>query len=100
MRLSEADSARLSGPAPGSPSYLHDGTTVMSWLNTRDHKRIGVMFLAAVIFFFFLGGLFALTLRMKLLQPGPFLVDALGYNRLFTLPGGRCGVPFLIPSVT
>ena len=100
MRLSEADSPRLAGAAsPAAPSYLTDGTTVMSWLNTRDHKRIGVMFLAAVLFFFFIGGVFALALRMKLLQPGPFLVDALSYNRLFTLHGIVMIFLFLIPAI-
>src|SRR5438309_6986128 len=98
MRLSEADSARLAG-APPAPSYLTDGTTVMSWLNTRDHKRVGVMFLIAVLAAFFLGGIFALTLRMKLLQPGPFLMDALSYNRLFTLHGIVMIFLFLIPSI-
>ena len=98
MRLSEADSARLAG-APPAPSYLTDGTTVMSWLNTRDHKRVGVMFLAAVLVSFFLGGIFALTLRMKLLQPGPFLIDALSYNRLFTLHGVVMIFLFLIPAI-
>ena len=98
MRLSEPDSARLAG-APPAPSYLTDGTTVMSWLNTRDHKRVGVMFLIAVIAAFFLGGIFALTLRMKLLQPGPFLMDALSYNRLFTLHGIVMIFLFLIPSI-
>src|SRR5437763_11183277 len=71
----------------------------MSWLNTRDHKRVGVMFLIAVIAAFFLGGIFALTLRMKLLQPGPFLMDALSYNRLFTLHGIVMIFLFLIPSI-
>src|SRR5437016_8389999 len=98
MRLSEPDSARLAG-APPAPSYLTDGTTVMSWLNTRDHKRVGVMFLIAVLVAFFLGGIFALTLRMKLLQPGPFLMDALSYNRLFTLHGIVMIFLFLIPSI-
>src|SRR5438874_6588375 len=98
MRLSEADSHALAG-APAAPTYLHDGTTVMSWLNTRDHKRVGVMFLVSVILFFFLGGLFALLLRFKLLQPGPFFVDALGYNRLFTLHGIVMIFLFLIPSL-
>jgi cytochrome c oxidase subunit 1 len=98
MRLSGADSA-LAGAPPGAQSYLTDGTTVMSWLNTRDHKRVGVMFLAAVIFFFFLGGIFALALRMKLLQPGPFLMDALSYNRSFTLHGVIMIFLFLIPSI-
>jgi cytochrome c oxidase subunit 1 len=100
MRLSEADRDRLAGAAaPRAPSYLVDGTTVMSWLNTRDHKRIGVMFLATVLFFFFLGGIFALALRMKLLEPGPFLIDALSYNRLFTLHGIVMIFLFLIPSI-
>ena len=98
MRLSEADSHALAGAA-AHRSYLEDGTTVMSWLNTRDHKRIGVMFLASVIFFFFIGGIFALMLRMKLLQPGPFLIDALSYNRLFTLHGIVMIFLFLIPAI-
>jgi len=98
MRLSEADSQALAG-ATAAPTYLNDGTTVMSWLNTRDHKRVGVMFLVSVILFFFLGGIFALLLRFKLLQPGPFFVDALGYNRLFTLHGIVMIFLFLIPSI-
>ena len=68
-------------------SYLTDGTTLMSWLNTRDHKRVGVMFLVAVTSFFLLGGVFAMAIRIKLMQPGPYLFDALTYNRLFTLHG-------------
>src|SRR5207249_1264210 len=98
MRLSEADSHALAG-APVAPTYLQDGTTVMSWLNTRDHKRVGVMFLVSVILFFFLGGLFALLIRFKLLQPGPFFIDALGYNRMFTLHGVVMIFLFLIPSI-
>src|SRR5919205_324915 len=61
MRQSEEDREHLRAHPPGE-SYLRDGTTVMSWLNTRDHKRIGVMFLVAVIFFLFIGGVFALAL--------------------------------------
>ena len=102
MRQSEADSPRVGGraePLPAAPSYLSDGTTVMSWLNTRDHKRVGVMFLATTTFFFFVGGLFAMVLRLKLLQPGPFLIDALSYNRLFTLHGVVMIFLFMIPAI-
>jgi len=89
----------LVAPAPRPVSYLRDGTTVMSWLNTRDHKRVGVMFLASVLVFFLLGGVFALLIRMKLLQPGPFLFDALTYNRLFTLHGVIMIFFFMIPAI-
>jgi len=98
MRLSEADSHALAG-ATAAPTYLQNGTTVMSWLNTRDHKRVGVMFLVSVIFFFLIGGIFALLLRFKLLEPGPFFVEAIGYNRLFTLHGIVMIFLFLIPSI-
>ena len=97
MRQSQADS--IAGPPPQSESYLTDGTTVLSWLNTRDHKRVAIMYLAAVVFFFFIGGIFALALRMKLLQPGPFLMDALSYNRLFTLHGIIMIFLFMIPAI-
>ncbi|HVI22167.1 MAG TPA: cbb3-type cytochrome c oxidase subunit I, partial [Myxococcales bacterium] len=92
------DDRFLAAP-PAADNYLLDGTTVASWLNTRDHKRIGVMFLAAVLFFFLVGGIFALALRMKLLFPGPFLFDALTYNRLFTLHGVTMIFLFMIPAI-
>jgi cytochrome c oxidase subunit I len=98
MRQSEEDREHLRVHPPGE-SYLKDGTTVMSWLNTRDHKRIGVMFLVSILFFFFIGGIFALAIRIKLLYPGPFAMDALTYNRLFTLHGVTMIFLFLIPSI-
>src|SRR5216684_663673 len=98
MRQSEEDREKLGAP-PAHESYLTDGTTVMSWLNTRDHKRVGVMFLVAVVFFLFLGGVFALAIRMKLLYPGPFLFDALTFIRLFTLHGVTMISLLVIPAI-
>jgi cytochrome c oxidase subunit 1 len=98
MRQSEPVSHSLGG-AHAAPSYLEDGTTVMSWLNTRDHKRVGVMFLVCVIAMLFLGGIFAMMIRIKLLFPGPGFIDALTYNRLFTLHGVVMIFFFLIPSI-
>ena len=68
-------------------NYLNCETTAASWFNTRDHKRIGLMFLASVILFLFVGGLFALILRVELLTPERTIVSAQAYNRLFTLHG-------------
>ncbi|MHB8417937.1 MAG: cbb3-type cytochrome c oxidase subunit I [Myxococcales bacterium] len=88
-----------SSNASAGPSYLGAGTTVWSWLSTRDHKRIAIMYLVLVLSTFLLGGLFALALRFKLLAPGPWLVSAEGYNRLFTMHGVTMVFLFLIPSI-
>jgi cytochrome c oxidase subunit I len=97
--LQSVDGSPQTLGSPEQESYLTDGTTVMSWLNTRDHKRVGVMFLVSVIAFFLLGGVFAMAVRIKLLQPGPFLFDALTYNRLFTLHGVAMIFFFMIPAI-
>ncbi len=43
--------------------------TVLSWVYTIDHKKIGVMYLTAVLTMFFLGGVSALAVRLELLEP-------------------------------
>jgi hypothetical protein len=43
--------------------------TILNWATTVDHKKIGVMYLFAVLFMFFLGGVAALAVRMELLEP-------------------------------
>jgi cytochrome c oxidase subunit 1 len=43
--------------------------TILNWAVTVDHKKIGVMYLFAVLFMFFLGGVAALAVRMELLEP-------------------------------
>ena len=68
-------------------SYLMAETTVASWLNTRDHKRVGLMFLVALLFALFLGGVFAMVLRIELLTPDRTIISPVAYNRLFTLHG-------------
>jgi cytochrome c oxidase subunit 1 len=81
-------------------NYLNEPATgIASWLNTRDHKRIGVMFLVATTISFALGGVFALVIRLELLTPGPTVVDAMTYNRLFTLHGVVMIFLFMIPAI-
>ena len=41
-------------------NYLNASKGLLSWLFTLDHKRIGVMYLVAILSSFFLGGVFAL----------------------------------------
>jgi cytochrome c oxidase subunit 1 len=50
-------------------TYLNVRTTVASWLLTKDHKRIGVMYLIVVAVAFFLGSIFAAGVRIELTTP-------------------------------
>jgi cytochrome c oxidase subunit 1 len=79
--------------------YLNDGYGIKSWLLTRDHKRIALLYLASITVFFALGGFFALMIRLELLTPAADLVQPDTYNKLFTMHGVIMVFFFLIPSI-
>src|SRR5437867_4554326 len=79
--------------------YLNVSYGVRSWLFTKDHKRIALLFLASITLFFFLGGAFAVLIRLELLTPQGDLVQAETYNKLFTMHGIIMVFFFLIPSI-
>lgn len=85
-------------PAPEA-SYLAEGTTLGSWLFTRDHKRIALLYLLSITGFFLVGGVAAILMRLELLSSTPYLVTSETYNRLFTLHGVVMVWFFLIPSI-
>ncbi|MFL6415298.1 MAG: cbb3-type cytochrome c oxidase subunit I, partial [Bryobacteraceae bacterium] len=68
-------------------TYLNKEQGLLSWLLTTDHKRIGILYTISITFFFFLGGFFALLMRLELVQPRNWLVNAETYNKLFTMHG-------------
>src|SRR4051795_5518826 len=80
-------------------NYLNNGNTLRSWLLTRDHKRIALLYLLSITVFFFLGGFFALMIRLELLTPAADLVEPDTYNKLFTMHGVVMVFFFLIPSI-
>jgi cytochrome c oxidase subunit 1 len=80
-------------------TYLNIAHTVRSWALTTDHKRIGILYLVTTVFALGLGGVFALVLRTEHLTPGPTIVDAYTYNRLFTMHGVVMVWLFMIPSI-
>jgi cytochrome c oxidase subunit 1 len=80
-------------------TYLTVDRSVGSWLVTTDHKRIGILYLVSVSVMLALGGIFALLLRLEHLGPGPTLMTAMTYNRLFTLHGVTMVWLFMIPSI-
>ena len=86
-------------PVIPAVNYLNADRGVWSWLTTIDHKRIGVMYLVSVLIAFLLGGIFAMALRLELLTPGPTIMGANTYNRMFTLHGVSMIFLFMIPAI-
>src|SRR5919205_3272021 len=80
-------------------NYLNDGYGIRSWLLTRDHKRIALLYLAGVTFFFFIGGGMAVVIRLELATPAGDLVSDETYNKLFTMHGVIMVFFFLIPVI-
>jgi len=79
--------------------YLNKEYGIRSWLLTTDHKRIALLYLISITFFFFVGGFFALLIRLELLTPAGDLVQADTYNKLFSMHGQVMIFFFLIPSI-
>jgi cytochrome c oxidase subunit I len=80
-------------------NYLNVRTTVASWLLTKDHKRIGLMYMVVVTLAFLIGAVFAAGIRMELTTPAGDLVSSDTYNRLFTMHGIMMVFFVLIPAV-
>jgi cytochrome c oxidase subunit I len=80
-------------------TYLTQEHSIRSWLLTRDHKRIALMFFASVTVFFFVGGFAATLIRLHLISPQGTLLQPDMYNRMFTMHGIVMVWFFLIPSI-
>ena len=79
--------------------YMNDGHSLRSWLLTKDHKRIAIMYLMSISVMFFIGGLFAVGIRFELATPQGDFVTADTYNKFFTMHGVIMVFFFLIPSI-
>jgi cytochrome c oxidase subunit 1 len=88
-----------SAPLHGAVNYLNHERGLKSWLLTLDHKRIGLMYLAAVALAFLSGGILALLVRVELLAPGETIMGPDAYNQSFTLHAVLMIFAFIIPAV-
>ncbi len=58
-----------------------------SWVTTVDHKKIGIMYGAAAMVFFIIGGVEALLIRIQLATPNGKFLSADLYNQMYTMHG-------------
>jgi cytochrome c oxidase subunit 1 len=80
-------------------NYLNHSYDIRSWLLTTDHKRVAVLYLISTTLMFFVGGFFALLIRLELLTPQGDLMQADTYNKMFTMHGQVMVFFFLVPAV-
>ncbi|MBW3654694.1 MAG: cytochrome c oxidase subunit I [Gemmatimonadetes bacterium] len=79
-----ASSATLAAPHAHAAAHA-EPTGLWSWITTVDHKRIGIMYGVTAFFFFLVGGIEALLIRVQLAVPNNDFVSAELYNQLFTM---------------
>ena len=80
-------------------NYLTHTRGLRSWIFSLDHKRIGVMYLIAIMASLALGGIFALLIRTELAAPGETIMGRNFYNQMFTLHGAVMIFLFIIPGI-
>src|SRR5689334_7126390 len=86
-------------PSPSRVNYLNAQYGIKSWLLTKDHKRIALLYLGSISFFFLIGGLYAMFIRRELLTLKGDLLSSATYNKVFTQHGIIMIFFFLIPSI-
>src|SRR6202142_4523782 len=71
---------------------------IIAWLMSTDHKRIGLMYLGALLSFFSVGVTLGVLIRLSLIAPGAIL-KAQQYNEVFTVHGIIQIFLFIIPGI-
>src|SRR5678815_1635360 len=80
-------------------NYLTNGHSIASWLLTKDHKRIAVLYLISVTLMFFIGSVAAGLMRLELTNPHGQLFTSEQYNKLFSAHGIIMVFFFIIPGI-
>lgn len=80
-------------------NYINEEKGLWSWLTTLDHKRIGIMYFISVMFFFLIGGIAALLIRLELFSVGGQYFTGDTYNQVMTYHGAIMVFMVIIPGI-
>jgi len=80
-------------------NYLNHETTIWSWLSTKDHKRIGILYCISLALVFLVAGMLAILMRLELSGPDQTIMANDTYNQVFTMHGIMMVFLFLVPSI-
>ena len=73
--------------------------TIMRWLTTVDHKRIGILYICGSFLFFVAAGIMALLMRAQLAGANQDLLTEDGYNGVLTMHGTAMVFLFAMPML-
>ena len=103
-RPTPATLAPAGAPAVATPATSYGvfrrpvhSTGWKSWLFTIDHKKLGIMYGVVSMFFFVVGGIEALLIRLQLAGPDGTVLSADRYNQMFTMHATTMVFLFVMP---
>ncbi|WP_261133857.1 cytochrome c oxidase subunit I [Bacillus sp. Marseille-Q3570] len=70
-----------------SNAHAAKKSVLWDWLTTVDHKKIGILYLVSGGFFFLVGGLEAVLIRIQLMSPEMAFLTGNLYNQVLTMHG-------------
>jgi len=80
-------------------NYINEFKGIKSWLTSLDHKRIGLLYMIAVLTYFLFGGIMAMLIRLELFRPGADFLSADQYNQVMTYHGAVMVFMVIIPGI-
>jgi cytochrome c oxidase subunit 1 len=94
--------AAISAPVPRArfAARWDKNRGVLGWLSTVDHKKIAIMYLYTTFFFFIVGGVMALLIRIQLAEPQNKFLTPDQYNQIFTMHGTTMIFLWIIPVLS
>lgn len=94
------DQVTATAERPQSTIFKRPSSTkgLWGWITTVDHKKIGIMYGYAAFFFFIVGGIEALLIRVQLAQADGEFLTAGAYNAMFTMHATTMVFLFIMPA--
>lgn len=79
--------------------FGHHNNKLLQWIFSIDHKRIAILYIIVMLFFFVIAICIGLTMRMELFFPGQQILTPDRYNQAFTLHGTIMIFLFVVPGI-
>jgi len=79
--------ATNTGAVAASTRRRFQDSGLVDWVTTSDHKKIGILYLLTSGFFFLVGGIEAMIMRIQLTKANLQIISPELYNQLFTMHG-------------